>query len=313
MNRKLILLIIPILLLFSCSEFIEPELKQEQTELLAPKNGLESTTYLQTFWWEYAKGASYYQLQVVEPSFAAPARLVLDTIIHLNKFSFTLAPGKYQWRVNAMNSTSQGPFSTRSLTIHPSSIKEQQLLPETPADGHITNQSPLNFRWPNLYGATEYELQIDANGFADPNNPGTTIKTSNLATNYVLTNEGSYQWRIRAINATESSKWSAIRKFVYDKTAPAKPQLSSPSNNQIVQSPVRLQWNSITDAKNYELIIYRSDGTTPFSANFPMQLTEASYNFSQGATGEKYFWKVSAIDKAGNKSEASESYSFTIQ
>src|SRR5579863_6157518 len=89
--------------LSSCDDIIEPSISKGQVQLEAPVNQYTSTSYTINFWWDQLDHALSYHLQVVTPNFAAPGSLVLDTIVTSYKFTFTLSPGNYQWRVMAEN------------------------------------------------------------------------------------------------------------------------------------------------------------------------------------------------------------------
>jgi hypothetical protein len=44
-----------------------------------------------------------------------------------------------------------------------------------------------------------------------------------------------------------------------------------------------------------------------------MALTTTDYNFTLGASGDKIYWKVSAVDAAGNEGTASVLRNFVLQ
>lgn len=136
-----------VLLSTGCKEFIEPSIEKKNTVLLAPSNGTESSVYSQTFWWEELDNALQYRLQVVTPDFKNTSRLILDTIITASKFNYTLDPGNYEWWVRAENGSSQTPYSKAAFIINPSSIEQQQVQLQSPANNLVTNQSSAVFKW----------------------------------------------------------------------------------------------------------------------------------------------------------------------
>ena len=299
--------------LSSCSEFIEPSISDDQVILHSPAAGFETNKYSQSFWWEEVENARTYRLQVVSPSFDNVGFLALDTLISSNKFNFTLEPGVYQWRVRAENSGSETAWVSRTFTIHESSITAQQVQIIGPGATLITNQASLNFRWYSLYGANKYRLQIDTNDFADE--ATMVYNSAGAATELTVpfTREKVYKWRLRAENDTTESKWSAVRTFTYDHTPPVKVNLNAPDNNGMVTSPVALSWIAVSGAKNYQLVIYKTDPSNPYNNTFPLTLTGTSYSFTAGQPGETLNWKVRAVDEAGNLGEYSERRSFIIQ
>ncbi len=314
MKKNINVLLGGILLLFaSCSEFIEPSIENRTIDVLAPGNKLETTNYQQTFWWNPMADALFYRLQVVSPQFDNVSKLILDTLITKEKFIYTMDPGKYEWRVRGENGSSASNYTTRSLEIFPSSLKEQSVQLTVPSSGIYFSKPDIRFEWLKLFGATAYRLQVDNNNFLDENNMTLNVTTNNLGFLQTLTKEGTYQFRVRAENATENSKWSTVRSFSYDATGPEKVILSTPLNKQMVSRPVRLVWNRITDAERYEVSVYKSDEQTIYNKSYPQMVTSTEHVFDAGDVGETIAWRIRAFDKAGNAGAYSEIRTFTIQ
>lgn len=297
----------------SCKEFIEPSIEHKNMVLLAPSNNLETNNYQLTFWWETQEDALSYRLQVVSTDFGNIQKLMLDTLVKTDKFTYTLDPGKYQWRVRAENGSSQTRYATQSFTIHPSSLTNQVVQLISPVNNLFTTSADIQMEWLGLFGTTQYRLQVDNQNFINENTLVLNTTTNNLSFLKTLVAEGNYQFRVRAENGTENSKWSVVRNFSYDATPPAQVSLTTPLNNKTVTKPVQLSWSSITDAEKYELVIYKSDLTTLYSTSYPMLLNTNTYSFNAGDSNETIAWKVRAIDRAGNKGTFSTLYSFTIQ
>lgn len=298
--------------LVSCKEFIEPSLENKTINAIAPADGVETNSYQLTFWWEPHPDALRYRLQVAYPSFTAAEKMILDTLVKSDKFIYTLDPGNYQWRVRAENGSSKTAFTTNSFIVHPSSLTDQVLQVTSPSGQVFTNNENVSIQWLRLYGATGYRVQVDANNFVNENNLTLNIVTENLSHQYVLPQEGTYQLRIRAENATENSKWSNVRSFVYDATPPAQVVLNTPANGQAVTKPFTLSWTSINDAVQYELGLYKSDKVTPYSSSFPQLLSSSDVSLGVGESGETLSWRVRAIDRAGNKGSWSNFFTFSI-
>ena len=296
-----------------CSEFIEPSIEKEKVVLLSPADGTEGNDYSQTFWWEEVPDAFQYRLQVVMPDFNKTVKLVLDTVVQSTKFRYTLDPGNYQWRVSAQNGSSATPYTLASFVVHPSTIEEQQVQVEAPANNLVSNQNNTAFRWLKLFGAERYRLQIDTNNFEDESVLFFDRTTTNLEFTVSLGKDKLYRWRVRAENETMESKWSPIQNLTLDRTPPTVVFLTSPTNNQSVARNVNLQWEALSDAKRYQLYVFKSDGTSLYSGTFPLYVTAANYTFSEGKSGEKVFWQVRALDESGNAGAFSEARTFTIQ
>lgn len=300
--------------LWSCSDIIEPSISKSSVQLEAPTNGYQSTSYTINFWWDAVGNASSYHLQVVNPTFIAPGGLVLDTIIKRTTFSFNLNPGSYQWRVLAENGSSQTAYATpKSFTVSATSIKQQSVQLIAPANSLLTNQSSVSFQWQSMYGATKYQLEIDTNNFANENAVLYNQTIPGQQVNFSFPKDQVYQWRIKAENDTAQAQWSSINSITYDHTPPPVVTLSSPANGLTVALPVNLLWNSSITAVKYKLYAYKSDSTTIYNQNFPMLINTTSYSFNLGNSGNKVYWMVTALDAAGNESQASSLRSFVLQ
>ncbi|MXV15754.1 hypothetical protein [Hufsiella ginkgonis] len=300
--------------LYACTEFIEPSVAEKQVTLLAPADQYESGEYMQNFWWDEVEYALSYRFQVVTPSFGSPAKLVLDTLISgSEQFRVILDPGLYEWRVRAENGSSHTAYATRGFRIYRSSIKEQQVILALPANNTLTNQADATYSWSKLYGSTRYRLQVDTNNFADESKLVFNATTPNLGYTVPLSANKIQYWRVRAENDTEQSKWSDIYKIVSDQLAPATVALTLPDDNKVLPKPVSLQWAVVTGTKSYELVVMKSDSATPYSSAFPVTLNGTSYSFNESAATGKLYWKVRAIDEAGNRGAYSAVRGFTIQ
>lgn len=302
-----------VLLSTGCKEFIEPSIENKKVILLAPSNATESSQYSQTFWWDYVENALQYRLQVVSHDFNNASRLILDTVVTDNKFTYTLDPANYEWRVSAENGSSATPFTKATFVIRPTSIEEQQVQLQLPANNSLTNQSNTIFRWLRLFGADTYHLQIDTNNFEDETTLFFDRTTPNLEFIVTLSKDKIYRWRVKGANATVESKWSAIQNVTLDKVPPGRVFLTSPTNNQLVAKNVTLRWEALPDAKRYQLYVFKSDGSSLYSNTFPIMVTGVTYSFNEASTGEQVFWQVRALDEAGNPGALSEVRSFSIQ
>lgn len=306
--------LVVILLLSACKDFIEPSIDKRQMTLQAPSDGYQSAKYTIGFWWDEVDDALGYRLQIVSESFASPGGLMADTLVNGHTFSMNLDPGQYQWRVRAENGSSATAYSTaRFLTVLQSSIKQQSVQLRSPANNFLTNKPLTTFQWNSLYGATQYRIEIDTNNFVNEDALVSDQTVPGQQINFSLPKDMSYQWRVRAKNDTAQARWSAINQVTLDKTPPAKVTLTAPAGNQIVNNPVSLQWQALAGAAKYKLYILKADSTSNFNQNFPVIVTNTSYAFSAATTGSRVYWKVSAIDAAGNEGDAGQARSFTVQ
>ncbi|QEC79325.1 fibronectin type III domain-containing protein [Mucilaginibacter ginsenosidivorax] len=300
-------------LLSSCKEFIEPSIAKRQVILQAPADQYLSTKYTVNFWWDEVEDALSYRLQVVTPGFDSVGSLILDTLVKGNKFTSTLEPGNYQWRVRAENGSSQTAYSpARRFVVEESSLTNQTVTLSSPANNVVTNTNAALFKWNSLFGATKYQVQIDTNNFANDNVLVYNQVVPGLQVNFTFPKDQVYGWRVRAENETEQSKWSAINYVTYQLPLPPQVSLVSPANGSSVSLPVQLSWNSVTGVSGYKLYVFKSDSTTLYSNNFPMTVNSTGYSFTLGVTGEKIYWKVSALNASGKEGKASALRNFVL-
>jgi uncharacterized protein YegP (UPF0339 family) len=312
MNIKHYYIAVLLTAITSCDELIEPSLTDSTVQIISPADSIVSTDYNQTFYWEKTDGASSYQLQIVSPSFANSIRFVTDTLVKGNLYTISLSPGDYQWRIRAVNGSSNSVYITRSFSIDTASLQYQTIRLVAPATGTITNINIIQLSWQALFSANRYRLQIDNNNFS--NSPFIAdLQVPGIGYSFSIPTDGSYQWRVRAENDTAISQYSTINTFSLDHIPPSPPTLSSPVNNASATLPVTLQWNTPTDAVRYRLFIYKSDSTTLYNSTFPLQVNSTSYTFNIGSGQEKIYWQVKATDAAGNESDYSEKRSITLQ
>lgn len=311
--KYIVIFAISLSIFTSCSDVIESDLGKSGVTILAPANNAINPNYVQTFWWEYVDGASSYQLQIVKPTFDSVLVLVVDTTIQSNKFSISLLPGNYQWRIKAKNGSSETPYILRDLSVVVSSLSGQTLIVNSPANLIESNILTQNFAWQTLYGATRYRFQLDTLLFNDEIDLVYNNSISGTLLNYTFLNDGTYQWRVRAENDTANSLWSDIKTITIDRVSPSKVELLSPINNSTNAQPILLTWNSLSDANYYRLYVYKSDSTSLFNSSFPLKVNNTNSSFNLGSSTQKLYWQVSAVDKAGNEGEKSTKRSFIVQ
>jgi len=307
-------LLVAIALLLSCDDIIEPSISKQLVTLEAPADQYQSTSYTINFWWDPVDHALSYHLQVVSQTFAAPGGLILDTVINTYKFSSTLSPGNYQWRVMAENGSTQTAWPTpRSFTILAGSITQQAVQLTSPINNLVTNQSPYLFQWSILYGATAYQFEIDTNNFINESTDVSNQLIAGQQFNFTFPKAQTYQWRVRAQNDTAQAQWSPVYLVTFNNIPPGQVTLVAPANAATVSLPVSLQWNPVTNAVKYKLYVYQSDQVTTYNSSFPMVLTSTSYSFNLGSSGNTIYWMVTALDASGNESPASAKNNFVLQ
>ncbi|MHB9139782.1 MAG: choice-of-anchor Q domain-containing protein, partial [Victivallaceae bacterium] len=254
-----------------------------------------------------ANGVAQYEMQVDNNNdFSSPENTLTPAVSSANLNGMT--DGSYFWRVRT-----QDNFGNWSSWSTSGNFVIDITLPTTP-DG-LTQTSngggSVSFDWNDASdssGIAQYQLQADNNNNFSSPEKNVTSATSDVTVTGIL--EGSYFWRVRAQdNAGNWSAWSTVSNLDVDTTAPAVPK----SLIQVVSgNNVTFDWSDSTDAraglKQYEMQV---DNNNDFSSPENTLTPAVSSADLSGMADGSYFWRVRALDNAGNWSNWSSSSSFS--
>jgi hypothetical protein len=305
-------MVILILAAYSCSELQEPSLDAEIIEVFIPRDSLRTDILSQEFYWYELRGAMNYHFQIAQPSFKYINRLLKDTIMEGTRIKVSLPPGEYEWRVRAFNNSSATDFTLHKLFIDSIiNINNQELLLSAPLDEDTSNNLSATFKWQSLFGADSYRFEIATSSDFSAFIYSQVVKENRL--NYMLDNEGSYNWRVRAQNNGSTSLYSQ-RSFFIDTTAPFSPLLSLPIPGATYNAGTNItfQWESFrgAGASIKDSVLIASDSLfTQVVVN--KELATDSLQVSNLQSGQ-YYWKVKSVDGAGNQSPYSEVFNLTV-
>lgn len=259
--------------------------------------------------WLAHAGVDFYDYQMDESSsfnsialisgqttYINPMNGNMDTETEINPLKFSTT---YYWRVRARNAVDTSAWSD-NRKIH----TQDTILLVSPNNSASTFTG-IVFNWDDFAGCSTYQLQVDTSASFN----------STFMTNYFVSgisqkevtnlNFGTnYYWRVRGINALDTSAWSETRwLFTYDQVGlftPAEGALSVDHNG------VYLNWWYHYKANGYELEI---DTTNTFdSPNLFYQFFQYTSPFSGGADTEYttdtlfddqfYFWRVRVVNES---------------
>jgi hypothetical protein len=306
--KKMLSFLLVIITAVSCEEILlEPDISDEVILLVAPSNNAQFNSTGITFTWEYADDVTQYHIQIAKPDFNNPLQIIADNTTDVNTFTAQLTPGNYEWRVQGVNTGYETAYSTRAFTVVSNDDFENNFVTLlSPSNNTVTNSVTHNLAWESVLGATGYQLQItDASG-------ATIIDQQDLmqtSLNYTFT-EGSFQWRIRATNGEQYTLF-ASRNMLVDITSPNTPVLSAPANlYNSSDNDVIFQWSRAAIAGSVEtdsIYIYNNSALT--SLEYKNQQTSPYNTTLDDGT---YYWFVKSFDEAGNVSQQSSTFSFTL-
>jgi len=309
MKKFLYILLTGTLTLFSCEEgglLIENDISADRVTLLAPGENAQIGTNSIRFDWEALEDATGYELQVVTPNFDNPGQFAVNTILDsLTNFEQILDVATYQWRVRAINSNYKTPYSTASFEVIPvTNFSDNTVVLITPQDNLITNEAEQQMSWGLIDGATLYRIQILENdAVVSEESTSETVLISTFP-------EGNLEWQVRAENGTENTEYSK-RTILVDLTAPNAALLTSPADQSTLDTnPVAFTWTRKPIAGSTErdsLFIYRDSGLTDLVLK-----DQAITPFEIDLENNTYYWLIKSYDEAGNTSDPSSTFSFTL-
>lgn len=306
-------------LLYSCDDFVEPDIDNEVVNLLSPKNNLLTIQPTHTFWWDLLDGAEVYNMQIVEGTFSAVTYLVLDTTIKKNKFDVTLYPGSFQWRVRGENNGGETDYTTFNLVIDSTlDISSIQMTLLSPGVTEITNSDSITFTWQSISNADVYNIEIHdgawGNQFSAP--------ASQAATTYSqVFPEGTYVWAVSGFNNTTLTSTpfaNPPRTLIIDTTAPDVTALIVPAHNDVLNDTINTYtWSQAAStgggtptALIDKIYFYSDSGSTIIGSAVTIPTGTFQYKDS---IGQDHYWKVETEDAAGNVAVLSEIRKVQIQ
>ncbi len=219
----------------------------------------------------------------------------------------------YYWRVKAIdNNDNESDWSvTDSFEID---IPDTQ-APAIPAGlTQAVNTDSATLDWAdsidNKSGVKEYVVEYSMNvDFTDP--VSQTVTTSELDIGSLA--DGNYYWRVKAVdNAGNTSDWSSSGSFIIDIPDIIAPGTPGNTLDSVDGSSITLEWTESTDNKSgiKEYIVEYSTNAL-FSDAVSHTVVGGELNETDIADGT-YFWRVKAVDNAGNESDWSSVDTFVV-
>lgn len=309
-NYKFILCCIVIIT--ACTkDFISKDIKNDTVNIIAPADNLKTPNNSITFWWDKLDGAETYNLQIVKPRFDSILQLIVDTTITGNKFNYTFTPGKYQWRIKAINGGSSTAYTTRSLVIDTTSnLHYVTVSLITPVTNYKTSSFTTVFSWNVLPSATSYNLMV-----TDPNGLITNINTPNVTYTLTFTLPGIYRWKVQGQNSFTFSNFSEIRSFKIDNIAPTPPGFTFPTANGSATLLDSLKWVRNSNDVIFDSLFMSTDSFSSQIVHMEIHALKIAISDvvpSLSGGGVYYFWRLKSIDSTGNRSSFSATKKFKL-
>ncbi len=256
--------------------------------------------------WNAATNATHYWVQIAtNSSFSNPTigdSSITSTSYQANGLASSTT---YYWRVEGLNSagssrwSSVWSFTTVSTQIQP----PPQPTLAAPTNAATNQPTTLTLSWNPSTNADHYWIQVATDQtfsnmvFTNYTIVGTTQQITGL------TNNTTYYWQVRAVNAGGQSSWSSQWNFT---TAVSPPQtLSAPvlvaPGNGITNQPtaINFKWDSVSNATKYHFQLSTSSSFSPLISDNP-NVADTSQNLILLSNNQLYYWRVSASNSSSS-------------
>lgn len=307
-NIPILIAIASMIVLNACKDILTVEdISEKEVRLIAPANGTVLAIENINFTWDAVDYAEEYRLQIASPDFKVPAQIVLDSMVTNTNFGQTLDPGTYQWRVRAENSTFFTNYALAwNLTVDEIAFADKAVVLISPANDLNTNTAIQTLTWGSVSGATAYTLQV-----LDENGTNVLEETTTATSLDVTFTEGTFTWQVKATNDTDETSFTS-NNILIDLTAPNSPTLVAPVNNgTTTETTINFSWDRTDIAGSTE-----KDSIYVYGDNSLQTLVTkgmgSDKTFQASLDANTFYWNVRAFDEAGNASELSETFNFTI-
>ena len=312
-NYKPVLLVILLGTVGSCNVIFEEDITDKTVEVIIPSNNDTISSNQVHFKWNELYGATFYNLQIVQPSFDDISTFVLDSNISELEFYYPLNPGEYEFQIRGENaaykSMFSGPFRIVIDSVSDLSSSVVPLL--SPTDDYYSNATNFSYSWLQVFSADYYEFQLRSGNDFESSSTILYSATDIYSTSYstpdgLYPTEGEYAWGVKAHNTTSSTDFSGYTIFI-DRTNPNDPLASSPAHGSSFADTVVMKWDAGVDPGtiNSPITAYIEIGADTL---FTSLLT--TYEVSDADSVQHvftsigtYWWRVYLEDEAGNISD----------
>jgi hypothetical protein len=221
---------------------------------------------------------------------------------------------QYYWRVRASDPLRTSDWST---IFNFTTLTTPLALPvlQAPAN-NSTNLDPTSviLDWSDVSEATSYEIQLSGNSGFSPVETFTSNTSTYTLDQTVLDYESQYFWRVKALNSTKQSDFTAGWSFSTMQAALPVPSLIAPANGATnVSITPSLDWSNIAGATSYGLQVATDNAFTNLTID-ASGLDESMYTVLSGTLNfnTTYYWRANASD-GSRTSEWSTVRNFTTE
>lgn len=284
----------------------------ESPQLSEPENNAELDTLRTIFALTEPEINVTYKIQIDDEASFSPPYVHDNFGIEESSYSYLFSHnGTYYWRVQAFDQAGNlSEWSDGYKLIIRAPPRAPTL--SAPADGAITKDYTPTFVWAEG-NADNYRLLVDDDSeFSSPE----VDVVLGITDSYAMADEDAlpddnYSWKVIAI-VGGSEESSSVWTFVIDTTPPTAATLHAPeSGTTTSDNTPTFEWIVGTGATEHRLLVSVDPDFSQLEVDTLLDIPENTHTPSPLAD-ESYWWKVIAIDRAGNQSE-SPVWTFTVQ
>ena len=243
-------------------QFTTTPLAPNAPVLSSPEDGASNQPVDLILFWEFTMGATSYIIQVsTETNYSV---LLINETAAISKALTGLNNNStYYWRVKALNSGGESPWTSRYFTTIPA-------VADAPVLAYPTNNAEnvgktLGLTWNAMTGATSYDIQVSLNPefsttFVDENVVDTIKNMEGLS------EATAYYWRVRSNNVAGSSAW-ATAQFMTAPPTTAIRNLTTGFNITSARTDARQVTFTLATARDVNFAVYTLQGHTVYALN----------------------------------------------
>ncbi|HHN81460.1 MAG TPA: PEGA domain-containing protein [Methanomicrobia archaeon] len=204
----------------------------------------------------------------------------------------------------------------------------------TPVEAAITVDAvsqpggDIEISWGSVSGAATYDIYRSSTN-SQPGTASKTVTAPTTSVTFTIPDDGLvsgqtwYFW-VEAYDNTDTliDSTTTPGTAICDAEGPQTPSLSSPADGSyVIVNPPTLTWSSVQDEPqdedntgidSYTLQYSTSSTFTPSNTTTVSDISSTSYTFTFSLANNTYYWRVKAVDNAGNEGNWSSARSFTI-
>ncbi|MEN8191776.1 MAG: T9SS type A sorting domain-containing protein [Bacteroidota bacterium] len=163
----------------------------------------------------------------------------------------------------------------------------------SPNNGAEALETSINLTWNKINNADYYHLQLSKNEvFTELAYDNSELIDTSIAVN--LENSTKYYWRVRYLNDSDTSAYSAKYSFTTKNTNTPQVVLRTPVNDStIIGSSVMFKWESVSGRDYYQLQLATDENFTNI-VKFLDTLHINEIEVNELLSGQVYYWRARA-------------------